>query len=310
MGDCERSVLTTWIVGVGFQVLRAQLGITALKSKHRDRAEVRRPGWAGDSSRCGDGRRLQSAWIPRGCRTELVGSSTCRTCRARCPSTAWRRPPTRPHFTVGGGIYRGAGGNRTRDPLLAKQSQRRPAGVGDVRPSPAREQFSSAFVLVSRVSSIPEALRSPAESIIVRWLRDQQTCPSGYVLGYVRAPMGWPIIRFGMIPAGRRLRCVCSVHFDLRLANKLGSAALISAFRVARSLRCRTALHRWSRSSDVADWMRASRRAQFVMSLWRISARAATSSVRAVMPVLARRRTISSGRSRTCWRAHVPMVAT
>ena len=40
-------------------------------------------------------------------------------------------------------------------------------------------------MLVSRVSSVLEALRSPAESIDVRWLREQRTGTGGYVLGYV-----------------------------------------------------------------------------------------------------------------------------
>lgn len=35
------------------------------------------------------------------------------------------------------------------------------------------------------MSSVLEALRSPAESVDVRWLREQQSGPGGYVSGYV-----------------------------------------------------------------------------------------------------------------------------
>ena len=57
----------------------------------------------------------------------------------------------------------GAGGNRTRDPLLAKQCRSRPATAETVRWSPARQAEFGTFALVSRVSSVQMVLASPCD---------------------------------------------------------------------------------------------------------------------------------------------------
>ncbi len=64
----------------------------------------------------------------------------------------WRQNLTRLASDMG--FWSGADGNRTHDPLLAKQCRRRPARSGAVRPSPARLALSAAFPLASRVSGV------------------------------------------------------------------------------------------------------------------------------------------------------------